>query len=133
MFEKDYLMRLIQTLMDAINRIINNIDKGDIEEAKKQLTDSYKLLDNNESYFFEKNYEEIVAFFKLKEGNHLKRVEILAELLFLDASIETDKIIKKNKIAKSEQLFKHYLQFSKEYSFEIKNKLALIETELEKF
>lgn len=63
MFEKDYLMLLIQTLMDAINRIINNIDKGDIEEAKKQLTDSYKLLDNNESYFFEKNYEEIVAFF----------------------------------------------------------------------
>ena len=35
MFEKDYLMKLIQTLLDAINKIINSIDKEDIEGAKK--------------------------------------------------------------------------------------------------
>jgi hypothetical protein len=44
MFEKDYLMRLIQTLMDAINRIVNSINKDDIEGAKIQLSDSFRLL-----------------------------------------------------------------------------------------
>ena len=51
MFEKDYLMKLIQTLLDAINKIINSIDKEDIEGAKKQISDSYRLLGNEEDYF----------------------------------------------------------------------------------
>ena len=46
MFEKDYLMRLIQTLLDAINKILNSIDNEDIEGAKKQISDSFRLLGN---------------------------------------------------------------------------------------
>lgn len=133
MFEKDYLMRLVQTLLDAINKIVNSIDKEDIEGAKIQLSNSYSLLGNKEDYFYNTDYEEIITFFKLKEGNYLKRIELLGELFFLDALIETNKIIKKNKIGKAKKLFNHYLQFSNEYSFEIRNKLILIKNELEKF
>ena len=82
MFEKDYLMRLIQTLLDSINKIVNSIDKEDIEGAKIQLSDSYKLLGNEEEYFSETNYIELIEFFKLKDGNYLKRVEFLACLLY---------------------------------------------------
>ena len=130
MFEKDYLMRLIQTLMDAINRIINSIDKDDIEGAKIQLSDSYRLLGNQKEYFYNTDYEELIEFFKLKDGNYLKRVEFLAELIYLDATIETHKF---EKFEKSKKMFQHYLEFSKEYSFEINNKLILIANELEKF
>jgi hypothetical protein len=133
MFEKDYLMRLIQTLMDAINRIVNSINKDDIEGAKIQLSDSFRLLGNQEEYFYNTEYEELIEFFKLEEGNYLKRVEFLAELIYLDATIEEDKTSKFEKFEKSKNLFQHYIEYSKEYSFDINNKLILIKSELEKF
>jgi hypothetical protein len=133
MFEKDYLMRLIQTLMDAINRIVNSINKDDIEGAKIQLSDSFRLLGNQEEYFYNTEYEELIEFFKLEEGNYLKRVEFLAELIYLVATIEGDKTSKFKKFEKSKNLFQHYIEYSKEYSFDINNKLILIKSELEKF
>ena len=133
MFEKDYLMRLIQTLMDAINRIVNSIDKDDIEGAKIQLSDSFRLLGNQDEYFYNTEYEELIEFFKLEEGNYLKRVEFLAELIYLDTTIEEDKTSKFEKFEKSKNLFQHYIEYSKEYSFDLNNKLILIKNELEKF
>ena len=132
MFEKDYLMRLIQTLLDAINKIVNSIDKEDIEGAKIQLSDSYRLLGNEEKYFTETDYRELIEFFKLKDGNYLKRVEFLAEIIYLDASIEDNEILKFEKFEKSKNLFQHYIELSKEYSFGINNKLIFIRKELEK-
>ena len=133
MFEKDYLMRLIQTLMDAINRIVNSINKEDIEGAKKQISDSYRLLGNEEDYFSKTDYKELIEFFKSKEGNYLKRVKFLAEFIYLEATIEENKILKYEKFEKSKKLFEYYSEFSKEYSFEINNKLVFIKNELEGF
>ena len=133
MFEKDYLMRLIQTLMDAINRIVNSINKDDIEGAKIQLSDSFRLLGNQKEYFYNTEYEELIEFFKLEEGNYLKRVEFLAELIYLDATIEEDKTSRFEKFEKSKNLFQHSIEYSKDYSFDINNKLILIKSALEKF
>ena len=133
MFEKDYLMRLIQTLMDAINKIVNSIDKEDIEGAKKQISDSYRLLGDEDEYFSKTDYKQLIDFFKSKEGNYLKRVEFLAELIYLEATIEENKILKYEKFEKSKKLFEYYSEFSKEYSFEINNKLVFIKNELEGF
>jgi len=132
MFEKDYLMRLIQTLIDAINKITNSIDKEDIEGAKIQLSDSYKLLGNEQEYFSKIDYIELIELFKLKDGNYLKRVEFLAEIIYLDATIENNKILKFKKFKKSKNLFQYYIEFSKEYSIGINNKLIFIKKELEK-
>lgn len=133
MFEKDYLMRLIQTLLDAINKIVNCIDKEDIEGAKIQLSDSFRLLGNKEEYFLNTHCKELIEFFKLKEGDYLKRVQLLAELFYLDARIEKNDILKLKKIKKAKTLFQHYTKFSKEYSFEVSNKLILINNELNNF
>jgi hypothetical protein len=133
MFEKDYLMKLIQTLLDAINKIINSIDKEDIEGAKNQISDSYRLLGNEEDYFSKTDYKELIEFFKSKEGNYLKRVKFLAEFIYLEATIEENKILKYEKFEKSKKLFEYYSEFSKEYSFEINNKLVFIKNELEGF
>jgi hypothetical protein len=133
MFEKDYLMKLIQTLLDAINKIINSIDKEDIEGAKNQISDSYRLLGNEEDYFSKTYYKELIEFFKSKEGNYLKRVKFLAEFIYLEATIEENKILKYEKFEKSKKLFEYYSEFSKEYSFEINNKLVFIKNELEGF
>lgn len=123
-------MRLIQTFLDAINKIVNSIDKEDIEGAKKQISDSYRLIGNEEDYFSKTDYKELIEFFKSKEGNYLKRVKFLAELIYLEATIEDDKILKYEKFEKSKKLFEYYSEFSKEYSFEINNKLIFIKNEL---
>jgi hypothetical protein len=133
MFEKDYLMRLIQALLDAINKIVNSIDKEDIEGAKKQISDSYILLGNEEDYFSKTDYKELIEFFKLKDGNYLKKVQFLAELIYLEATIEENKTLKFEKFEKSKKLFQYYSEFSKEYSFAINNKLVFIKNELEGF
>ena len=133
MFEKDYLMQLIQTLLDAINKIVNSIDKEDIEGAKKQISDSYRLFGNEEDYFSKTDYKELIEFFKLKDGNYLKKVKFLAELIYLEATIEENKTLKFEKFEKSKKLFQYYSEFSKEYSFEINNKLVFIKNELEGF
>lgn len=133
MFEKDYLMRLIETLLDAINKIVNSIDKADIEGAKIQLSDSFSLLGHKEDFFLNTKCKEIIEFFKLKDGDYLKRVQLLAELLYLAASIEKNDTLKLEKIKKAKTLFQHYMKFSKEYSFEVKNKLVLIDNELDNF
>jgi hypothetical protein len=119
--------------MDAINRIVNSINKDDIEGAKIQLSDSFRLLGNQEEYFYNTEYEELIELFKLEEGNYLKRVEFLAELIYLDATIEENKRSKFEKFEKSKNLFQHYIEYSKEYSFDINNKLILIKSELDKF
>ncbi|WP_179315687.1 hypothetical protein [Winogradskyella undariae] len=62
MIEKDYIMRLIQTFFDAINRIVNSIDNEDIEGAKIQLNNLYGLLGNKEDYFLNTKYEEVIEF-----------------------------------------------------------------------
>ena len=126
-------MKLIQTLLDAINKIINSIDKEDIEGAKKQISDSYRLLGNEEDYFSKTDYKELIEFFKSKEGYYLKRVKFLAEFIYLEATIEENKILKYEKFEKSKKLFEYYSEFSKEYSFEINNKLVFIKNELEGF
>ncbi|MCD8406477.1 hypothetical protein LNI96_00870 [Tenacibaculum dicentrarchi] len=133
MFQKDYLMRLIETLLDAINKIVNSIDKEDIERAKMQLRDSFRLLGKEEDYFHNTNCDELIKFFKSKEGNYLKRVQLLAELLYLDSRIEKNDILKLESIKKAKTLLLYYTKFSKEYSFEVNNKLMLINSELDNF
>ena len=97
-------MKLIQTLLDAINKIINSIDKEDIEGAKKQISDSYRLLGNEEDYFSKTDYKELIEFFKSKEGNYLKRVKFLAEFIYLEATIEENKILNLDIIT----IYQHY-------------------------
>jgi hypothetical protein len=78
-------------------------------------------------------YEELIEFFKLEEGSYLKRVEFLAKLIYLDATIEEDKTSKFKKFEKSKNLFQYYIEYSKKYSLDINNKLISIKSELEKF
>lgn len=133
MYEKDYILRLIKKFSDALNLIINGIEKDNIEDAKIQINDLYRLLGNKEEYFLSTAFEELISFFKSKDGDYLKRVLLLAELFYIDSTIEKKDDIKKSKILKSQSFFNHYMKFSKEYSFEVKNKLILIKKEIDHF
>jgi hypothetical protein len=94
MFRKDYIMMLIQTLMDAIQDIVNCIEKGDVGESRKQLDESYELLGNDAAFFMGNTIEVIIYFFQTKGCDSLKRTEMLAQMLLLEAVTEENSLHK---------------------------------------
>ena len=121
MFEKDYLMRLFTDFMNALNQILNSINKNNIDDAKKQINYNYQLLGNDSSYFLNNNIDNIVTFLKKKEGNYLKRIQMLAELMYCDSLVQNDLRTKKIVLKKSILLLEFYSQNTKEFSFDIIN------------
>ena len=95
MLEKDYLMRLFTDFMNALNQILNSINKKDIDGAKKQINYSYQLLGNDSNYFSRANIDDIVIDFKKKDGDYLKRVQMLAELMHYDSLVKNDLEVRK--------------------------------------
>lgn len=132
MFEKDYLMRLVNTFFNALNRIINSIEKDDIENVRIQIIDAYKLLGNDSSFFLNTNLDKIFLFFKEKEGDYLKRVNMLAELMYQDSRVNKKKETKNLFLDKSILLFEYYIENTKEYSFGLNRKLHVMKNERER-
>ncbi|MEW7281136.1 hypothetical protein ABW636_21275 [Aquimarina sp. 2201CG1-2-11] len=120
-------MRLIQTLSDAINRIINKIDKGDDDGAKALLKDTYALLGQKDIFFHTQGVEDIINFFKEKEDNYIDKIQMLAKLLFEESRIENDQGKKKELLQKTKSLLEHYNSFSKEFSFEVQQQFSKVD------
>lgn len=123
MFEKDYLIRLLTNLMNALNRIINSIDGDDIEKAKIQIDDAYQLLGNNASYFQNTQLNEIIKFLKNTDENHLEKVKFLSELMYYDSKVQEEIKSEKNILEKSIHLLEYYNENTNVYSLELNNKL----------
>ncbi|WP_117881719.1 hypothetical protein [Aureibaculum luteum] len=119
MFEKDYLMRLFTDFMNGINRIVNSIDKEDIEGAKTQIQRSYGFLGNDSDYFINTDVDDLLTFFKTKEGDYLRRVQMLAELISLDAELQTDREKRIKLVKKAIQLQEYFIENSNEYSLQM--------------
>lgn len=132
MIEQDYLMRFINTFFESIKQIINGISRDDIENVKIQISYSYKLLGNESSFFIDEDFEEIFKLFKTKDGDYLKRVQMLSELMYYDSLIQKNIEIKNIILKKSIQLLEYYFQNTKEFSFEINNRLIKMKNELNK-
>ncbi|MDA9970599.1 hypothetical protein N9E56_02065 [Flavobacteriaceae bacterium] len=124
MEKRDYLMRLISIFMNALNRIINCIDLDDIENAKIQINEAYALLDADSSYFLNNSLDNIIVFFKTKEGDYLKRIQMLSQLLYCDSLVQDENFMKQQKLKKAIALLEYQNLYSEEYSLELNNQLS---------
>jgi hypothetical protein len=127
MEERDYLMRLIAIFINALNRIRNCIESGDIEKAKIQINESYACLGASSKYFQNNSLETIITYFEGKEGDHLKRIQILSQLMYYDAVVQEKDFAKQQKLNKSIALLEYRNFNSEEYSFELNNLLGQME------
>ena len=130
MEERDYLMRLITVFMNALSRIINCIDLNDIENAKTQINKAYAFLDADSNYFQDSDLETIILFFKNKEGDYFKRVQMLSQLLYYDSLVQSSGIKKQQKLKKAIALLEYQNIYSEEYSLEINNQLSQMKNTL---
>jgi hypothetical protein len=130
MFEKDYIMRLVQYLTDAVKRINESIDNDDYEDALKRLSASYEVLGNDAIYFKEESVDTIIYFFKKQGKDYLKKLELIAELLLLEKELSSSLTEKVNLSMKSKEIYEFCIDNSNEYSYYINQKMALLKKEL---
>tara|TARA_B110000114_G_scaffold121389_1_gene127182 strand:- start:218 stop:649 length:432 start_codon:yes stop_codon:yes gene_type:complete len=130
MEKRDYLMRLISIFMNALNRIINCIDLDDIENAKVQINEAYTLLDADSSYFLNNSLDNIIVFFKTKEGDYLKRIQMLSQLMYYDSLVQEADLMKQQKLKKTIALLEYQNLYTEEYSLELNAKLSQMKNTL---
>lgn len=126
MLEKDYILRLIQTFLDAVNEIVNKIDKKDIDGAKIQINETYNFLGQNAIFFQEGEIDDVVDFFKSKDDDYLARIKLLARLMYLDAKTKHEFEVQIKLMNKAKLLFEYYNSFSDEFCVEINEELTEI-------
>ncbi|SDD16279.1 DUF6483 family protein [Williamwhitmania taraxaci] len=86
MIERDYIMRLIKQLFDALNQLFLNRKEERIEEIQIQLNGFYeKYLGRDSSFFYSSSVQSIIG--ALVDGRDIQkdglvRVEMLAERLY---------------------------------------------------
>lgn len=126
MYEKDFIVRLIQHFFEGIARITNKIENGDIEDAKIDIEKTYELLGESSSFFRESTFEGILSFLNQKNSIQLKKIDLLAELILNDAKIQRSENIKCSMFKKAKMLWEYYNRQAKEYSFEREEHLFFI-------
>ncbi len=124
MFQKDFLLRQITVFFDALNQIINSIDKNDIGSARVQISDTYLLLGNNANYFLTTPINSLLEYFKEKSNDYyLEKIKMLFQIMYYDAIVNKSILEGKQVLKKSILLLEYYLENTTEYSFELHNQL----------
>ena len=108
---KDYLLRQIQQLIDAIIMKFTSIELNEKLYDPEEIGDLYqKYFQENRKFFVEKSTSEIITFLykDTSPENALAKMEILAELLYGEGKILQDKSM----IQKAVELLEYNLQKS---------------------
>ena len=89
MYQKDYILRLIEQLFKFLAEVLRLIKKGDYDEASERLEASYYDFLKEDAAFFRSIPEEKLTEKLLKEHNYTNgHLEILAELFNAEAELE---------------------------------------------
>jgi len=89
MYQKDYILRMIEMLGDLIAAILGLVRKGDFEQASEQLGRVYYDMLKQDASYFRTIPEEELTQKLLHEHNFTNgHLEILAELFNAEAELE---------------------------------------------
>jgi len=88
MFQKDYILRMIEMIGDLIAALLGLIKKGDLEQAEKIIERGYLELLRRDASFFQLIPKEQLTD-KLLGDHHYTNghLEVLSELFFAEATL----------------------------------------------
>ena len=88
MFQKDYILRMVEMIGDLIAAMLGLIKKGDLEQAEKMLERGYIELLRRDAAFFQIIPKEQLTN-QLIEEHHYEHghLTVLAELFFAEATL----------------------------------------------
>jgi hypothetical protein len=88
MYQKDYILRMIEMLGELIRAILGLIVKGNFEQAEEKLNEAYLTFLRKDASFFHLIPLEKLTSTLLTEHNYTNgHLEILAELFFAEARL----------------------------------------------
>jgi len=88
MYQKDYILRMIEMLGEILRAIFGMIRKGSFEEAQHSISEAYITMLRKDSAFFHQIAPEKLTSTLIEEHNYTnEHLEILAELLFAEAEL----------------------------------------------
>jgi len=135
MYQKDYILRMIEMIADLIAGILGRIKKGELKQASYELKRIYSDILREDSSFFESIPEEELTDKLLQNHNYTNgHLEILAELFNAEAEL---RLVQGNTTGslefskKSLKIFEFLDNEQKTYSFERINKMEEIRKRIE--
>lgn len=135
MYQKDFILRMIEMIADLIALILGLIKKGDLPQASQLLENAYReFLKEDASFFRNLPKEELTNELLIKHNYTNGHLKILAELFFAEGELQAVLKNKKKGLAYYEKaliLFEFTNQNSSTFSFSEESKIALITTKID--
>ena len=135
MYQKDYILRMIEMLGDLIAGILGLVKKGNYKQATEQLENIYYDMLKEDAVFFRAIPEDELTHKLMDEHNYtIGHLEILAELFNAEAELALAQGNKSGSLeysGKSLILFEFIDTDQKTYSPERINKMAAIRKRIE--
>jgi len=89
MFQKDYILRMIEMLGELIRSILGLIARGDLNQAEEKLNEAYLTFLRKDASFFHLIPSGKLTFTLLNEHNFTNgHLEILADLLNAEGRLQ---------------------------------------------
>jgi len=89
MYQKDYILRMIEMLGELIRAILGLIVKGNFEQAEERISEAYLTFLRKDASFFHLIPREKLTSTLLTEHNYTNgHLEILAELFYVEACLQ---------------------------------------------
>lgn len=134
MYQKDYILRLIEEMTKFLAVVFGLMKKGEYQEASEHLEKTYYELLKQDAAYFRKIPQDDLTSDLLKKHNYTNgHLEILAELFNAEAEIRKAKGDIKGNISFSQKSLILYRFVDKElrtYSQERLDKIARIESRI---
>ena len=134
MYQKDFIMRMIEMIADLIALILGLIKKGNLPQATKLLDNAYREFLKKDASFFRSLSKDKLTKELLTEHNYTNdHLKILSELFFAEGELNIEKGDKENGLSyyeKSLILLEFTEQNSNSFSLSNQSKISLLKEKI---
>lgn len=134
MYQKDFILRMVEMLSELIAGILGFIKKGDFDKANQMIERSYHdMLKQDADFFGSIPIEELTN--KLIQENQFTpgHFEILAELFYAQGKLAQAQGMPDESLLyyrKSQKLFEFVIASSETFSFDMETKMSLLQNRI---
>ena len=134
MYQKDYILRMLEMLATLIAGILGLIKKGDLQQASHALENAYMdLLKNDASLFREIPGEELTSSLLSMHNYTHDHLKVLSELFYAEGELQLARGNEENGreyYEKSLILLQFVVREARAYSLEDQSRLAQIQNRI---
>ena len=126
MIERDYIMRLLRQLFDALNEIVHGRKEESAEVVQHQVNGLYRQYFDREPQFFYDSTTESIIHLLEDSNSHTDafiKIEMLAELIYNDAILRPESPLRSDLLAKALGLFEYLEKNSSTFSLSRRDKI----------